>query len=215
MFVLASIVTAVAEEVVVLGYLVRRLEQRGWRPAQVVAVAAAVRISYHLYYGIGVLPIAVWAVLSVVLYRTYRRLPAFIVVHAVWDATLFARVFVGGGVVPLVALLVGIPSIVVWGVERQRRAAEQRVATGMPYPLASYPGAAQPPAGSPQAPPPLSPPAGAPAPWTTPAPPPGPSSPATPGSSPPTPGSSPATPGSSQTPPQAPPPSPPPLPPPA
>lgn len=142
-FVLASIVTAVAEEVVVLGYLVRRLEQRGWRPAQVVAVAAAVRISYHLYYGIGVLPIAVWAVLSVVLYRTYRRLPAFIVVHAVWDATLFARAFVGSGVVPLVALLVGVPSIVLWGVERQRRAAEQRAAAGMPYPLAPCPGAAQ------------------------------------------------------------------------
>jgi membrane protease YdiL (CAAX protease family) len=50
-----GILAGVVEEVVVLGYLVHGLEQLGWRAAQVVAAAVLVRLSFHLYYGPGIL----------------------------------------------------------------------------------------------------------------------------------------------------------------
>jgi Type II CAAX prenyl endopeptidase Rce1-like len=49
------------EEIVVLGFLVHRLRQRGWPAAGVIAAAVAVRVSFHLYYGWGALPMALWA----------------------------------------------------------------------------------------------------------------------------------------------------------
>jgi len=88
-YVAMAAVAAIVEELVVLGYLVRRLEQLGLRPLFVVVVAVAVRGSYHLYYGWGVLPILAWATVSVVLYRRFRRLAPFIIVHALWDTGLF------------------------------------------------------------------------------------------------------------------------------
>lgn len=88
-YVAMAIVAGIVEEIVVLGYLVRRLEQLGMRPLWVVVIAVAVRGSYHLYYGWGVVPILAWATVSVVLYRRYRRLGPFIVVHMLWDTGLF------------------------------------------------------------------------------------------------------------------------------
>jgi membrane protease YdiL (CAAX protease family) len=85
---LMSLQAAVVEEIVVLGYLVRRLEQRGWSVTTVVILAVLVRVSYHLYYGPGVLPIALWAIASVVAYRKIRRLMPFIICHFVWDASI-------------------------------------------------------------------------------------------------------------------------------
>ncbi len=83
---LMSLQAAVVEEVVVLGYLVRRLEQRGWTTTTVVVIAVLVRASYHLYYGPGVLPIIMWATATVLAYRKVRRLLPFIICHFVWDA---------------------------------------------------------------------------------------------------------------------------------
>lgn len=81
----AAAQAGIVEEIVVLGYLVRRLEQLGLRTGWVVALAVVARISYHLYYGWGVLPFAVWALVSIVIYRRYRRLWPFILVHFLWD----------------------------------------------------------------------------------------------------------------------------------
>jgi membrane protease YdiL (CAAX protease family) len=85
---LKSLQAGVVEEIVVLGYLVRRLEQRGWTATAVVVVAVLVRVSYHLYYGPGVLPILLWAIATVLMYRRIRRLMPFIVCHFVWDASI-------------------------------------------------------------------------------------------------------------------------------
>ncbi len=84
-----GITSGIVEEIVVLGFLVRRLEQLGLRDWQILAIGVAVRASYHLYYGWGVLPILVWAALSIVLYRRYRRLWPFVIVHVLWDTSLF------------------------------------------------------------------------------------------------------------------------------
>ena len=96
----SAMVAGIVEEIVVLGFLVRRLEQAGLRPATVVVLAVAVRISYHLYYGWGVLPILAWALASVVVYRRYRRLGPFLVVHGLWDLGLILVPF--SGAVPIV-----------------------------------------------------------------------------------------------------------------
>ena len=88
-YVAMAVVAGVVEEIVVLGFVVPRLEQLGLRPLWVVVVAVAVRGSYHLYYGWGVLPLLVWATVSVIVYRRFRRLGPFIVVHALWDTGLF------------------------------------------------------------------------------------------------------------------------------
>jgi uncharacterized protein len=89
-YVVTAIVAGIVEEIVVLGFLVRRLEQLGLRPVLIVLIAVAVRGSYHLYYSWDVLPILVWAALSVVLYRRFRRLWPFVLVHMLWDTgTLF------------------------------------------------------------------------------------------------------------------------------
>lgn len=85
---LKSLQAAVVEEIVVLGYLVRRLEQRGWPATAVVIVAVLVRVSYHLYYGPGVLPIVLWATATVLMYRRIRRLLPFIICHFAWDASI-------------------------------------------------------------------------------------------------------------------------------
>jgi len=51
--VLGSFQNGLLEEVVVVGYLIRRLEQFGWGPVGVVAASALLRGSYHLYQGWG------------------------------------------------------------------------------------------------------------------------------------------------------------------
>jgi len=83
--IVGAVVAGVVEEIVVLGYLVRRLEQRGWSTGAIVVIAVAVRVSYHLYYGAGVLPIIFWATATVVLYLKIRRLLPFIICHIAWD----------------------------------------------------------------------------------------------------------------------------------
>lgn len=125
-FSLVAIATAVAagvvEEIVVLGFLVRRLEQRGLRPAAVLVIAALVRISYHLYYGWGVLPILAWALASVLVYRRYRRLGPFIAVHAFWDTALILWPFFGATPLVIEVVVLTPSSFAFWLMWRNRLA---------------------------------------------------------------------------------------------
>ena len=68
-YVIGSIGAGVVEEIVVLGFLVHRLEQRGWDGWRLYAVCITVRASYHLYYGVPVLGFALWGGLMVMFYR--------------------------------------------------------------------------------------------------------------------------------------------------
>jgi membrane protease YdiL (CAAX protease family) len=91
-----SVSAGIVEEIVVLGFLVRRLEQRGYNATVVVAIAVAVRVSYHLYYGWNAIPIALWALVSVLVYRRVRRLLPFILCHIAWDAIIPVEYFYPG-----------------------------------------------------------------------------------------------------------------------
>jgi membrane protease YdiL (CAAX protease family) len=87
--VVASLTAGIVEETVVLAFLVTTLRQARRPLPEIVLVAVLLRCSYHDYYGLGVLGIAIWAAVFVWLFlRTGSVLP-LIVVHFLWDTTVF------------------------------------------------------------------------------------------------------------------------------
>jgi membrane protease YdiL (CAAX protease family) len=81
---------AVLEEVIVVGYLITRLQRLGWRMPAVIAASAVLRGSYHLYQGFG--PFVGNAIMGVIFAEWYRRggrvLP-LIVAHTILDVVSF------------------------------------------------------------------------------------------------------------------------------
>jgi hypothetical protein len=80
--------TAVNEEVLVNGYFLTRLAQRGWGPWQSLALSLAVRTSYHVYYGIGLIGTIPFGYLATRSFQKHRRLGRPIVAHFLNDAIL-------------------------------------------------------------------------------------------------------------------------------
>lgn len=81
----AAVCAGFAEEIVVLGFAYRILERAGLSDRAILIILVALRMSYHVYYGVGALILLPWAFLSVVYYRRYRRLWPLIIGHALWD----------------------------------------------------------------------------------------------------------------------------------
>jgi len=87
--VVASLTAGIVEETVVLAFVVTTLRQARRPLPEIVLVAVLLRCSYHDYYGLGVLGIAIWATIFVWLFlRTGSVLP-LIVVHVLWDTVIF------------------------------------------------------------------------------------------------------------------------------
>lgn len=77
---------AVLEEVIVLGYLTRRLEQLGWSFKRRTAASAVLRGSYHLYQGFGgFVANLVMGGLFCYLYRRWGRVMPLVVAHTLID----------------------------------------------------------------------------------------------------------------------------------
>lgn len=78
------------EEIVVVGYLFDRLKLLGWSPWAIVASAALLRGTYHLYQGFGgfVGNIAMGAIFGA-LYMWKRRLLPLITAHVIIDTVAF------------------------------------------------------------------------------------------------------------------------------
>ncbi|MET9417470.1 CPBP family intramembrane glutamic endopeptidase [Streptomyces klenkii] len=86
----SAVQNAVLEEVVVVGYLLRRLGQLGWTPAAALAASAVLRGSYHLYQGVGgFLGNMVMGVVFVLLYRRWGRVGPLVAAHALIDIVAF------------------------------------------------------------------------------------------------------------------------------
>jgi hypothetical protein len=83
-----SAVTAVNEEVIVNGYFMTRLSQRGWSPWRALALSLAVRTSYHAYYGIGLIGTIPLGYLATRSFQKRQRLTRPILLHFVNDAIL-------------------------------------------------------------------------------------------------------------------------------
>jgi hypothetical protein len=84
---LNAIEAAAVEEIVVLGYLVTRLQQLSWSATQAVGASALLRGTYHLYQGWGgfVGNLAMGALFGVLFLRWRRRTWPFLLAHALLD----------------------------------------------------------------------------------------------------------------------------------
>jgi membrane protease YdiL (CAAX protease family) len=87
---LDAIQNGLLEEILVLGYLLTRLEQLGWQPTWAIVVSALLRGSYHLYQGFGgFIGNVAMGLIFAFLYLRWRRVVPFIVAHSLIDATTF------------------------------------------------------------------------------------------------------------------------------
>lgn len=88
--VLSAIHNGLLEEILVIGYLLRRLDQLGWGPWQAILTSAVLRGCYHLYQGFGAfIGNAVMGVIFALLYRRWGRVMPLIVAHSLIDAVTF------------------------------------------------------------------------------------------------------------------------------
>ncbi len=88
--ILSATQNAVVEEVIVVGYLLRRLEQLGWSWPASVAASALLRGSYHLYQGVGgFFGNVVMGLVFCLLYRRWRRVAPLATAHALIDTVAF------------------------------------------------------------------------------------------------------------------------------
>lgn len=90
---LAALKNGLIEEVVVVGYLVERLQEKRWGPVAIVALSAFIRGSYHLYQGWG--PFAANMLMGVIFATFYlsrwgrRRVMPLVVAHTLLDVAAF------------------------------------------------------------------------------------------------------------------------------
>ncbi|ROT33514.1 CPBP family intramembrane glutamic endopeptidase [Micromonospora sp. HM5-17] len=88
--ILSAAQNAILEEVVVVGYLVTRLRQLGWRLGAVIAASAVLRGSYHLYQGFGAfVGNAVMGVVFGLFFLRTRRVLPLVVAHTLLDVVAF------------------------------------------------------------------------------------------------------------------------------
>jgi membrane protease YdiL (CAAX protease family) len=77
---------ALLEEIIVLGYLITRLQQLSWSPVAAVVAAAVLRGSYHLYQGWGGFAgNLLMGLLFGTLFLRWRRTWPFVVAHFLLD----------------------------------------------------------------------------------------------------------------------------------
>ena len=88
--VLSAAHNGILEEIVVLGYLLNRLDQLGMRPSRAIALSAVMRGSYHLYQGFGgFIGNAIMGVIFGILYKRWGRVTPMIIAHTLIDTGAF------------------------------------------------------------------------------------------------------------------------------
>ncbi len=88
--ILAALQNSIVEEVIVVGYLMTRLEQLRWSVPAIIVTSAVLRGSYHLYQGVGpgIGNFVMGLVFGYWFHRTRRVMP-LVVAHAVLDIVAF------------------------------------------------------------------------------------------------------------------------------
>jgi hypothetical protein len=87
---LSAAQNAIIEEVVVVGYLLSRLDRLGVKPGLAIVISAVIRGSYHLYQGAGgFLGNAVMGLIFGYLYRRWGRVTPLIIAHTLIDSVAF------------------------------------------------------------------------------------------------------------------------------
>jgi len=87
---LSAAQNALLEEVVVVGYLMNRLDEMSWRVPMAVAASALLRGSYHLYQGFGgFIGNAVMGIVFALFFVRFKRVGPLIIAHAILDSVAF------------------------------------------------------------------------------------------------------------------------------
>jgi membrane protease YdiL (CAAX protease family) len=80
----------ILEEVIVVGYLLTRLDKLGVKPVPAVIISACIRGSYHLYQGAGgFLGNAAMGVIFAILFKRWGRVTPLIIAHTLIDSVAF------------------------------------------------------------------------------------------------------------------------------
>jgi membrane protease YdiL (CAAX protease family) len=88
--ILAAVSNGVLEEVVVVGYLMNRLRDLGWRTWHIIAASALLRGTYHLYQGFGAfVGNAIMGIVFALFFLRTKRVLPLIVAHALLDIVAF------------------------------------------------------------------------------------------------------------------------------
>lgn len=87
---LSALQNAAIEEVLVLGYLLHRLDQLGWGENKALVTSALLRGSYHLYQGLGgFVGNAVMGLIFGRIYQRWGRVMPLLIAHFLMDAVAF------------------------------------------------------------------------------------------------------------------------------
>jgi membrane protease YdiL (CAAX protease family) len=84
-----ALLTSIAEETAVNGYLLTRLDQLGWSPTAAFWLSLALRTSYHVYYGIGILLTLPFGYFVTRSFQKHGRLSRPILTHFLYDSVVF------------------------------------------------------------------------------------------------------------------------------
>lgn len=127
-----ALFSGVVEEMVALAFVVTTLRQARRPVPEIVVVAVLIRCSYHIYYGVGVIGIAVWAAVFALLFLRFRSVIPLIVLHFLWDATIFLgqRWIAVAALGELFGVALLLTGLITWIVE----ASSRRAAPGSPSP---------------------------------------------------------------------------------
>jgi membrane protease YdiL (CAAX protease family) len=88
--ILSAAHNGILEEILVIGYLLRRLDQLGWTPWKAILASAVLRGSYHLYQGFGAfVGNAAMGIIFGYLYKRWGRVTPLIIAHTLIDAVTF------------------------------------------------------------------------------------------------------------------------------
>jgi membrane protease YdiL (CAAX protease family) len=87
---LSAAQNGILEEVIVVGYLLTRLDKLGVKPVPAIVISACIRGSYHLYQGAGgFIGNATMGVIFAVLFKRWGRVTPLIIAHTLIDAVAF------------------------------------------------------------------------------------------------------------------------------
>jgi membrane protease YdiL (CAAX protease family) len=88
--ILSAAQNATLEEVIVVGYLLTRLDKLGVKTVPAIALSACIRGSYHLYQGAGgFIGNATMGVIFAYLYKRWGRVTPLIIAHTLIDSVAF------------------------------------------------------------------------------------------------------------------------------
>jgi len=88
--ILAALANGILEEVVMVGYLLTRLREIGWKTWHAVVGSALLRGSYHLYQGVGgFIGNAIMGVIFGLFFLRFKRVMPLIIAHTILDVVSY------------------------------------------------------------------------------------------------------------------------------